>query len=115
MTSTRQQRGRSRVGRQEELPDGRTRCRLQIPLGHPAGKRTDQQGHEFEVECHLTYLAGPGSQELRWLDPGTGEEQGVGPDLLPSGAEDSVRVSASNLSAYLRKAARAFDGSVRSA
>ena len=106
---------RSRVTRQQSLPDGRTMCRLQIPLGHPAARRTDQDGEEFEIEHHLTYVAGPGSQELRWLDPETGEEQGVGEDLLPAEGDDVVRIGASNLAAYLRRAARVFDVSVRAA
>ena len=113
METTTQETFRSRVTRQEELPDRRTTCRLQIPLGHPAARRADQDGEEFEVEYHVTYVAGPGSQELRWLNPETGEEQGVGEDLLPAEGDDVVRIGASNLAAYLRRAARVFDVSVR--
>ena len=63
---------RSRVGRQVQLADGRTMCQLRIPLGHPASKRVDQDDEDFEIEFEVTYVAGPGSQELRWLDPETG-------------------------------------------
>ncbi len=40
---------RSRVGYQSVDKDGTTRCRLQIPLGHPAAKRRDNNGHVFEI------------------------------------------------------------------
>ena len=87
---------------------------LKIPLGHPAARRRDDEGHVFEIEHEVEYAAGPGNQELRWINPATGEEEPVGEDLLPTSEDDAVRISASNLSAYLRKGARLFDASVRS-
>ena len=104
---------RSRVDRQETGPDGRTFCDLRIPLGHPASRRTDEDGNAFEVEWAITYVGGPGSQELRWLDPETGVEQPVGEDLLPVPDDDAVRISGDNLASYLRKASRTFDRSVK--
>ena len=105
---------RSRVGEQTVYDDGTTRCVLKIPLGHPAARRRDDEGHVFEIEHEVEYAAGPGNQELRWINPATGEEEPVGEDLLPTSEDDAVRISASNLSAYLRKGARLFDASVRS-
>ena len=96
----------------ETRADGTTRCHLAIPLGHPAAQRVDQNGEVLEVENELVYAAGLGNRELRWVKPGTGTELPVGEDLLPD-ADTAVRISAGNLSAYLRKAARAFDGHAR--
>ena len=59
---------RSRVGYQLVHKDGTTRCRLQIPLGHPAARRRDNNGHVFEIEHAIEYAAGPGSQALRWIN-----------------------------------------------
>ena len=70
METTTQETVRSRVSRQEELPDGRTVCRLRIPLGHPTARRADQNGEEFEVEYHLTYVAGPGEPGAPLAGPG---------------------------------------------
>ena len=95
---------RSRIGRQVFLPDGSTRCRLLIPIGHPASRRIDEAGEVFEVENEIEYAAGPGSQELRMVDPASGEEQPVGNDLLPTSEEEAARISADNLSEYLRRA-----------
>ena len=105
---------RSRVGYQSVHKDGTTRCRLQIPLGHPAARRRDNNGHVFEIEHAIEYAAGPGSQALRWINPTTRAEEPEGEDLLPTSEDDAVRISASNLAAYLRKAARLFDSRVRS-
>ena len=105
---------RSRVGPLQIRADGSTVCRLLIPLGHPASRRRDQDDQVFEVESWITYAAGPGSQELRQLEPGTGRERAVGEDLLPTAGEP-VRISADNLAAYLRKAARVFDTQVAAA
>ena len=88
---------------------GTTRCRLQIPLGHPAAKRRDNNGHVFEIEHAIEYAAGPGNQALRWINPATNTEEPVGENLLPTTEDDAVRISASNLASYLRKAARLFD------
>ena len=66
---------RSRVGRQSVHDDGTTRCRLAIPLGHPAARRRDDNGHVFEVEHAIEYAAGPGSQALRWINPTTRAEE----------------------------------------
>ena len=105
---------RSRVGHQSVYDDGTTRCVLKIPLGHPASRRRDDEGHVFEIEQEVEYAAGPGNQELRWINPTTGVEEPVGDDLLPTTEDEAVRISGSNLSAYLRKGARVFDISVRS-
>ena len=105
---------RSRVGYQSVHKDGTTHCQLEIPLGHPAAKRRDNNGHVFEIEHAIEYAAGPGNQALRWINPATQEEEPVGEDLLPTSDDDAVRISASNLAAYLRKAARLFDSRVRS-
>ena len=94
--------------------DGTARCRLEIPLGHPAAKRRDNNGHVFEVEHAIEYAAGPGIQALRWINPTTRPEEPVGEDVLPTTEDDAVRISASNLAAYLRKGARLFDSRVRS-
>ena len=113
MPSTEPEARRSRVGRMETRADGTTRCRLAIPLGHPAAQRVDQNGEVFEVENDLVYAAGPGNRELRWIEPGAETEHPVGEDLLPTDADSAVRISAGNLSAYLRKAARGFDRHAR--
>ena len=105
---------RSRVGRQWICEDGTTRCGLKIPLGHPAATRRDQDGHVFEIEHEIEYAAGPGNQELRWINPATNVEEPVGADLLPAADDDAARISGDNLSAYLRKGARLFDTNVRS-
>ena len=112
MESTDAETARSRIGRQVFLPDGSTRCRLLIPIGHPASRRIDDAGHVFEVENEIEYAAGPGSQELRMVDPASGEEQPVGSDLLPTSEEEAARISADNLSEYLRRARRKFDATV---
>ena len=105
---------RSRVGYQRVHKDGTTRCQLEIPLGHAAAKRRDNNGHVFEIEHAIEYAAGPGNQALRWINPTTQEEEPVGEDLLPTSDDDAVRISASNLASYLRKAARLFDSQARS-
>ena len=40
---------RSRVGKQAVYDDGTTRCVLKTPLGHPASRRRDEDGHVFEI------------------------------------------------------------------
>ena len=105
---------RSRIGKQHEERDGTTRCRLLIPLGQAASRRRDQDGEVFEVENEIGYVAGPGSQALRMVDPASGAELTVGGNLLPASEEKAARISADNLAAYLRKASRRFDREVAS-
>ena len=109
-----QRHARSRLGRAVQQADGTAKCRLQIPLGHPAATWYEADGTAFEMEREIEFIAGPGVTSLRTIDPRTQRPIIVGANLLEvSETNPLIHVGSMNLSSTLRQAARRFDAEVK--